>query len=160
MERYVVSTPAGRSSRTNEKISSSLSCSPSSSAWARSLMRSSCGSRRRSSRMAETYSFTSWEAAIACSCLAEEAQDGDRPPLELLVVLARKPEQPGDDLSGIGKGEFGDEFRVSTVGEAIDQAVGDLLSTSSVSQAGQHLLRKAVEPRPGSGDAVRRPCRG
>ena len=70
--RYVVSTPAGSSKRRNEKISSSLRCSPSSSACASSLMRSSRGSRRRSAKITAMYSLTSSDATIASSSFVKK----------------------------------------------------------------------------------------
>ena len=38
--------------------------------------------------------------------LGKEAQDGDRPPLELLVVLSGQSQNPRDDLGRIGEREF------------------------------------------------------
>ena len=158
VERYVVSTPAGRSNRTKEKISSSLRCSPSSSAWARSLM--------RSLRVAATLLEDGRDVLLhflgggdRLFLLAEEAQDRDRPPLELLVS-SRETEQPGDDLGREGKGEFGNEFRVPTVGEPIDQAVGDLALTIRSPNGPAFFDGRPSKPTRGTGGAARRPCRG
>jgi hypothetical protein len=67
--RYVVSTPAGRISNKNAKISLSVSRSPSISDSASVLIKSSCGSLRRSARISPKYSFNVADAAIPMSQL-------------------------------------------------------------------------------------------
>ena len=61
--RYVVSAPAGRSSRRNPYTCSSSSCWPSTSAVTSLLMRSSFGSFRRSATIWPKYSRSDADAA-------------------------------------------------------------------------------------------------
>ena len=54
-----------------------------------------------------------------------DAEQRDRPALELREVLARQAEEPRDDLRRIREGELTDEVGAAASGEAVDQVVGD-----------------------------------
>ena len=73
----------------------------------------------------------------------QPAQQRDRPPLELRVVLLWQPEQTRDDLARIVEGELLDQIRPAVRGEVVDQAVGDA-PNEFILPARQRLLRERL----------------
>ena len=127
VERYVVSTPAGSRRRRNEKISSSERCSPSISASCEAADEVVAGllpPRRENRREVLPQRRGGGDRALAVD---DDAEQRDRPALELWIVGAGQAQEASDDLSGVREGELPDEVGAPAFDESVDQLVGDPL---------------------------------
>jgi len=76
-----------------------------------------------------------------------EGEDGDRPLLELRIVLLGQAEEVGDDLGGIRKRELARELRSAAVREPVDQRVGHGLDQIVLAPGNRPLGEGAGEQR-------------
>ena len=124
-------------------MASSLSFSPSTSAETRSLMTSSAGWARRSATTPGEVLAQRLGGRQPAVDVGHQADELDRPALELREVLLGEPEQAGDHPHRELEGQLADEVRLSVGHEAVDLLVDDRTDELGL-PAGQCLLAEGM----------------